>query len=634
MTSGVKFIPNWYYRNSLGRKYFSQDICTITGPMIGFKCNLLGDGTLATDKPLVISAAAAATITDGKYINSGPSKGYNTPPVYNYSQVVGSGPDSWEMYSYGYSASVNFVGNAEMMDSQFGIATYDAASYHNGSSDFAANKVYYATTVGQASSFGRAYAHIQLVNLPYVNVYFENTLYAVYTMGWAGYAKIPTYGPDTAGGIDYTALNVHNTCFQLGSTPTCPNGGMLNLGLGDYIDPTGLNPMFAGLTVYDNDIWSNIYDYPLGTPPTGYQKPETFMNWMTTKYTAFTCKSSGTFVATTASCLAKVTKNKLLTAATPGIFNFQAHQDVALPLASATVYTFNFKPNIYFSDHVQMTAYDYNFSLWAGGVVANASLPFLTTPFYALAAGQLGLQTTYINPAHPLTIYVIMNSTTVWNLGSTQVPIIPQHIFEKYFNLQSIFSAELSIDTSQPYAIANAYSNFTTGALTAPHWLLNLPNLEQGTGPFMLRTNDEVTNTGELIRNLNYYRNYWQTYTINASQSVHKGTPYALDMPITEWSYNTTLFTGDHIGQVPMTQVNLQGGSIVGWAAVVNPAGHALVGENISLVFNIATGHVTANIPTSTISVGAHELIIKASYTYLGLPRTYYEQYGFKVLHA
>ena len=40
---------------------------------------------------------------------------------------------------------------------------------------------------------------------------------------------------------------------------------------------------------------------------------------------------------------------------------------------------------------------------------------------------------------------------------------------------------------------------------------------------------------------------------------------------------------------------------------------------------------MTATISTSTLAKGAHEIIITQPYTYLGLPRTYYEQYGFKV---
>ncbi|MGD0476595.1 MAG: hypothetical protein ABSB29_00320 [Nitrososphaerales archaeon] len=621
LTAGTQFVPLWAYRTSLGRIYFST-ITEANAAKIGLTFTRVGNGGIAWAKIHVFNAAAAATITDGAYIGSGPQKGYNTAPVYNYTMTLNGQVDGgWDMYSYGYSASANFIGVAEQMDDAFGRNTADAASYHNGTGSYDANKVVYATTAGQAIGFGHKMGLDQLVNLPYVNVYFENTLFAMYSNAWAGYAKTPTYGPDTAGGIFYTAMNVHRTCFVTGlktppNTATCPNGGQFKLGLGLPPDvPGGLNPMYSGTTVYDDDIWLNIYDSLLNTPPTGFQKPAQFMNWMTSKYTSKVCTST-------------ILKPNKCVGITAGWFNFQAPQGVTQKIYKGTVYTFYLKPNIYWTDHTQMTGYDYNYSLWMEGETAPSSLPDLSTPYYGAMAGPLGIIATYVNPANPLQVSVVVNSSSLWNLGNLQIPIMPAHIFQTYFNLDSILSALLVIDTSQPYALANAYSNFTTGKPAAPEWLTNLPNLEVGTGAFQLRTFDEVTGGGLLIRNLNFYRNYWQTYTINASQQVHKGTPYSLDLPIYEWSYNATVCsTSDNICKVPMSSTYATEGA--GTAQVVTSSGKVLA--TYALVWNSVTGHITASIPTTTLSTGLHEVIITAHYTYLGLARTWYEQYGFKV---
>jgi ABC-type transport system substrate-binding protein len=630
VTAGTIFYPNWVYRISLNRLAFSQ-IVPSEGAKIGLTFDITGNGAMSYAKPNVILASAAAIIHDGSYITSGPDKGYNTPPVYNYTLTqTGNVDGKWDMYSYGYSASVNFVGNTEMYDSQFGTSTADTTNTHNGTADFYTNQVQYATTAGQAISAGKTFALIQQQTLNILNVYFENTLYGVYANGWAGYAAIPTYGPDTSGGLGYTALNAYNTCFTTAAAPTCKNGGNLKLALGAAPDvPSGLNPIYSGLTVYDDDVWLNMYDSALGVAPTAFTKPATYINWMTTKFTEKTC-------TTTVKVPTKCVGN------TAGWFDFQGLNTAthtgtqALNIYKGTIYTFTFKNNIYWSDGVQMNAYDYNFSLWASGLVAPFSLPDLGTDYYAYLSGPLGLMATYINPANPLQISVVINSSSVWNAGNLLVPIIPEHIWLPYFNLDSIFGSVLTIDTSQPYALANAYSNFTSGcsALSngckaAPVWLKNEPNLEVATGPFQLVINNEITGGGLLTRNLMYYRNYWQSYTINASQQIAKGTNYNLNLPIYQYQYNATLCPTQtqNTCQVLMGGVGTSVSYGAGTWAVVNSAGKSLESGSLTT----SGGHMTATISTSTLAKGAHEIIITQPYTYLGLPRTYYEQYGFKV---
>jgi hypothetical protein len=643
VTAGTIFYPNWVYRISLNRLAFSQ-IVPSEGAKIGLTFDITGNGAMSYAKPNVILAAAAAIIHDGTYITGGPNKGYNTPPVYNYTLTqTGNVDGKWDMYSYGYSASINIVGNAELMDDQFGTATADSTNIHNGTANFYANQIVYATTEGQAITAGKHMALDQLQDLNILNVYFENTLFGVFVNGWAGYAAIPTIGPDTSGGLGYTALNVHRTCFVTGlatppNTATCPNGGNFKLGLEAAPDvPGGLDPLYYGASAYDYDVWLNIYDSVLNTPPMGFTKPAQFMNWMTTKFTEKTCTTT---LADPTKCVGK----------TAGWFDFQYGPSPggtgrkALPIYEGTIYTFDIMPNVYFTDGVQMNAYDYNFSLWLSSLSWICYLPGegCSTPLL----GPLGLMATYINPANPLQISVVVNSSSVWNTGYLMVPIMPVHIWAPYFNLYVAFgylfpdlsvSSPLPIDTSQPFALANLYPNFTSGCSVpgdgckpAPTWLKNEPNLEVATGPFQLVLNNETTGGGLLTRNLMYYRNYWQSYTINASQRVAKGTNYNLNLPIYQYQYNSTLCPT----QAQNTCRVLMGGPGTdvtpgsGTADLVTAAGKVL--ESIPLTFS--AGYITASIPTSTLSVGAHEVIVTFTYTYLGLPRTYYEQYGFQVV--
>jgi hypothetical protein len=620
--AGTTFVPAWVYRTSLSRNYFSI-ITQGNANKIGLTFTLPGDGKMDYAKPNVINQITGVTVRNGQYC-TGPTatcfaKGYNSAPVFDFTATKAGGTDDWDMYSYGYSASVNFAGSTNMFDTQFLKATTDDTGYYNETAAFHANNVYYALNGGVAVTAGKAWTFDQMDQLPMLNVYFENTLFGVYANGWAGYANIPTYGPDTSGGLGYTALNVHKTCFTTGLlTPpahTCPNGGNFQLGLAAAVDPSGgMNPMYQGLTVYDDDVWLNIYDSALSTPPTGFQTPETFIPWMTTALpvthvhlNTFTGHGTGWF-------------DFCQSLAVSGLCNTAAGASTTgLKLVDGTSYTFNFLPNIYFTDGIQMTGKDYNYSLFAAGVQPSNALPDMATDFYGSVSGPLGLVATYVNPSNPLQITVYLNSTTAWNLGNLQIPIVPQHVWQ-YFNLDTTETAVTTLDTALPFgqAVNGNPSYCTYSCASVPSWIQHLPNLEVATGPFYLRTINELTSTGLLLRNLNYYRNYWQSYTINASQIVAKGTVYKLSIPITQLTYS-----GGTSGSTTNVKIT---SAITGTAQVYTGS---VAGPKYTLSCSLGVCH--ANIATSALAKGAHEIIITAKYTYLLKARVYYRQYGFQV---
>jgi len=245
--------------------------------------------------------------------------------------------DNWAMYSYSMGAGTDFVGSTNLFNSRFDdLVTTTMGDVHNATLDYYANKVDYASSPGVAASNNRLVALNQLQNLYAFNIYFENTLWAAYIVNWAGYANIPAYGPDTGSGLAYTLLNAYKTCYQVLSGQTC-NAGTFGVGLGDYPNADGgLNPLFGAATIYDSDVWENIFDTPLVTPPTGFQSPEVYTNWMTTSFT--TTHFTGT------------------TGTGPGWFNLQApnvfvandmHAGAGQHIYKGEYITLNFQPNLY-----------------------------------------------------------------------------------------------------------------------------------------------------------------------------------------------------------------------------------------------------------------------------------------------
>jgi len=634
---GDRFQPIWFYRTNDYRNYFS-DWISKDALKIGLTFSLAGNGGLGGAIDTVFYGSGGAVISDGTYKSTGKScntwgcKGYNTEPKYNYKTAAEGGSDSWDMYSYVYNYEGFFASMDMMMNSAYGSPAHsetNADNVHNATLDYATNAVIYATSAGAAASENRIVAADQLETLDYLNIYYVNVLYANFKNGWAGFAAIPSWGPNSGPGLGYTALNVHQSCYNSAATnnlATCPNGGTFKVGLGGSLDPDGgLNPLYHSSSRYDADVWQNIYDTPLTTPPTGFTAPLRFLNWMTSKYTV--TRFTGNVPA--------------------GSFLFQQYGSGLSPPDKGTriykgdIYTFYFLPNIYWTDHVQMNALDYNFSLWQSDLVAQADLPSLSTTFSGLLGGSSGLMATYVpqnqprpsTSSNPLEIQVYVNSTSVWDLADLQVPVMPMHIFEPYFSQDLFATSAKTLDTALNTTAALALDPINTTALPKiPAWLIALPNLEVGTGPFMLtypRTSTEETNnTALLIANPNYYREDWQMYAWNSSNVIAENTPYTLSIPIYEWTVSTSACRTavDNFCRVPMTTANTDTG-ITGAYEIVDSAGKGVTFG--SLTCGQAGGICSA--PMDTSHAGTFHVVINVQYSYLGLQRVWHQDFAFRV---
>jgi len=322
-----------------------------------------------------------------------------------------------------------------------------------------------------------------------------------------------------------------------------------------------------------------------------------------------------------------------------GSFLFQAaNGDKSTKIVKGEVYTFNFLPNIYWTDGVQMNALDYNYSLWQYDLAGSSLLPDSATPGTGELTGPTGLIASYVPPgqgSEPLTIQVYINSSSVWNLLLLQISILPAHIFSHYFN-NDLFSSSTTLDTALNAKAAIALDPINKTGL--PAWLMAEPNLEVGTGPFILNyprtSTEETTSTGLIVANPNYYRENWQMYTWNSSNIVSKGDSFTESFPIYLWTYSTTACASavDNVCKVPMSTANVDGGKITGtWSIVKGTSDTApyTVVSSGPLTCGAANGDCTATLPTGT--AGTFHVIIQVQYSYLGLSRTWYQSWGYKV---
>ncbi|MBI3858864.1 MAG: hypothetical protein HY296_01280 [Thaumarchaeota archaeon] len=679
---GNYFVPLWVYRNSLGRHYFSDWIVP-NSARIGLltAANLKGTGGIVYARAHVFGPSAAAVISDGIYTPTGTSAtcaasypkpglvfstttsgagacpGWNTKPVYNYSHTVyGAGIDDWDMYSFGYSASVNYVFFVDAQNSAFGASTINPTNLHNATMDKYSNPSIFASTGSAASAATVNVAKAQLRGLAMMVIYYTKTLFANYITGWAGWAFIPNYGTSGGPGLFYTGLNLYRTCWT-STTSTCapsqisaptlsnpPYSTTLNVGLDQIPDPNGgLNPLWPATTVYDNDVWGNIYDSPLNTPVAGFQAPLQFMSWMTTSF------STTSFTGSTPTGCATF-KN----------FYFQkaSHQTCAQGQISqafnGNIYTFVFRNNVYFSDHVRADAYDFNYSLWQSGVtnpfLTVGLLPDLSTPFLGLLAGGSGLILSQISP-DGLTLKAWINNHAVWNLLNLGVPVLPWHIF-KYYN-QDKFATDVTMLDTAKQPLAQCTFTRTGSCAVLPGWLKALPNLEIGTGPFILRTTDETLGSALLVNNPNFYRAFWQYYTYAPANQVIHGASFTIKTNVYEWTYNTTRCPlTDHKCKIPMTLSNLgvtggaNGGANVAGATlsslctlgctwkIVDASGTTIPGFSGTLTCGLANGLCqSSSFSTAALPAAPYlaHVIVTVHYTYNGLARTWVQDLGFKL---
>ncbi|HUI00795.1 MAG TPA: ABC transporter substrate-binding protein [Nitrososphaerales archaeon] len=589
--NGQPFTPKFIYRSDDPLRTGVATSLINNAKAIGLQFNAVGTSKAT---PLVYSPSAAAALKPGVY---NAATGYNTPPQFNYS-AAGS-TDTWDMYTFGWITSADYNWAFSFLNSQNVATSLNFLNYYNQTMDFDTNAVQYASTIQAANAAAQKVDEDNAVNLPYLMSFYQNTLWADYVNGWTGYVNVPAYGPNAIVGTYYTLLNVQPV---VNGKPA--NGGTFNYAIHQAADAGGMNPLYNTNWQWQADIWGEIYDTPLATPPAQTNVALALINWMTTSYNvaAFNGK----------------------TGTSPGWFQMQGKQGVANNIVNGDVITLNFAKNITWTDHVPLTAADYNFSLFAQGVSAPDALPDIATPVSGTLSGPSGLWATYIPPNNPYQLQIYVNSTSVWNIPTvTDLAVMPWHIF-KYFNIDKIATATAAMDTTLPYAQATANSQcnspctFLTST-SAPTWLQYLPNLEVGSGPFSLRAFSATTGAGELDKNVNYFRSAWKASAATGTA----GTPYTLTEDINETIYNAG---SSAMGGVPSGQTGVVPiANATGTVTVISPSGSTVTSVPLSGGTN---GVYTASIPTTGLGGGTYELVTNATYNFLGLARTWYQANG------
>jgi ABC-type transport system substrate-binding protein len=660
--TGTVFSPTLQYRS---------DDPLRTGVALGLIANAAEIGLvfnvegIAGSGGRIYGPSIGAVISPGLY-NS--TTGYNSPPVVNAADA-NSSADAWDMYTYGWVTSDNFEAQAEFWNSAFMGSSINFVNFYNRTMDYYSNAVLYATTIAGADAAAINIAKVEMQQLPYLNSYFENTLFADFVQGWTGYANEPTVGPNTGGGIYYTLLNVHPTNTLV--------GGTLNYAVHEQADSSGMNPIYNTNWVWQADLWGEVYDTPLATPPTLFTTVNSFLNYMTTSYSVapYTGKIPGgsfyfqaKYETATTGCGKKLTS--------------PCYYTVPKAITNGETVTFNFAKNITFTDGVPFTAKDYQFSLYIWDLaVKQTTQADVETPDTGLMTGPSGLIASHVTVSKTVdSITIYINSNSVWNLADVVVPVMPQHLLQ-YFNPDHIATGAETLDTTLPYVsdvgylTASTPANTTThlGAITvpkAPKWVTYEPNMEVGTGPFALSVYSETTGAGELTANVNYFRSAWYA-DINATTNTFAPNHiYTNNFTISMYIYNPTSATycGVAAGTNGYCGITgkVSGASSVKTSKVVTleycttapvgtgpPTNCTTLAGTYNLVQYIVksctpTGTVVGGkcpkgdklvktptdqyvltLPTTTMAAGYYEVILQTSFSFQGLSRTWYQATGF-----
>ena len=585
---GVQWIPTMYYRIDDPLRTGAAERLVYEASLIGLQFNAKGSTSTVTSAA-VYGSTVLGVIHPGVY---NPATGYNTPPVFNYTVAKNGQPDSWDMYTAVWLG----LGSAFSYDYSFmnsaNCGTQDFTNYYNATMDYYTNQVEYATSVTAAAHAAQEAEVVFAQNNPYVIMFWNSQLYSVYLNGWTGYVAWPGSGPMTFPGAYWTFLNVHPS--------NQPTGGKFVFALHEIPDGGfGFNPLYVTNWNWQIDIWNEIYGTALNQNPAQPTTSLAYIGW-TGPYNV------SSFTGNTGSGA--------------GWFEFQTTQS-SQKIHQGTVITLNFDKNITFSDNVPFTAYDYNFSLYVFNVAG--SLKDNDNPWGHGLAGSKGLIATHISPNDPYQIELYVNSSSIWNIMQIQrVTIFPLHIW-KYFNPDAVSTATKALDITLPYdKAAAACSCSANGVTSAPTWLRDLPNLGVSNGPFKLTFYDPATGSGILVKNLNYYRAAWWA----GAPTVTTGSAFTFSTNINESIYNSGSaalggVAAGSTGTVPITNAT---------GTVTLLLNDQQVGSPVALTAG-SSGKYTASIPTSSLSAGTYELVVNATYNFLGLPRVWYQAAGLVV---
>lgn len=572
------FMPQIYYRfddpeiRTPAEQLLAEDASSI---------NLTLAATGITDSQVdayIFGPASEAVISQGVM-----GSNYQTikPPVFNWT-YVDDGGDNWGMYTFGWIVNFNPTFTWAFFNSQM-VGIDNFGNYYNFTMDYSTNILNFANSTHIAQEAATRVQQYYYQNLPYVVFGWENSLYAVNptsSPGWTGFANIPSAGPSTESGLYYTALNVHPA--------NKPNGGTFTEALEQV--PSSLDPLYVVNWVWQEDVWQETYDSPLLTPPTGVL--------------------NGTLANEIASYKVAGDLTKPIGSG-PGWYNpFDASE-----IKNGEIVTLNFWKNATWNDGIPLNAYDYNASLYLWNIQGNSPTD---TPLSYESAPPSGLLATYIPPKNPDQIQLYINSTIIWNIYNINIPVLPWHLFQ-LFNASLIATYNSAIDLTQHYSSAlNGYLNKQYQA-NPPEYLLYMPNLEIGSGPFVFQSWNTETNVINLTRNTNFYRSAWESF----SKNVTEGNKYDFSTNIQLEFYNAGTKT---IGKVPPGQTGyLPIKNATGTLSVLYPNGDLVATYRL---INEGNGKYGASIKTGSLKPGMYELVTQANYSAFGLSRVWYSYNG------
>jgi hypothetical protein len=389
-----------------------------------------------------------------------------------------------------------------------------------------------------------------------------------------------------------------------------------------------LNPLYSTEWVWQEDIWGQIYDSPLMPAPTALTTVNDYINWMTV--------APGN-VTTLYSNLVKPFTGTTQTGAGWSNAWQPGSSNTPKKIVNGQVITLDFRNNITWSDNVPLTAYDFNYSLWAWNITGNSGS---YTPLMYEMYGSSGLIATYINPSDPYEIQIYVNSSSIWNLNEVTVSVLPMHILHN-FNVADLAQPTGAVDLTQPStstATDAASSSFCGKGclLNDPTWMQYLPNLEVGSGPFYLYTYAGITSgAGVLKANPNYDRTAWNVIAAMPANTIPAtATSYPFSTNIQEFTYNptasTVTFGGDY-GSLASYATGYVGITNATASIQLYSSNGTKVGSAVTTGITETDGTYTASIGTSALTPGAYEIVLTANYNFLGLARAWYQASGFTI---
>jgi hypothetical protein len=550
------FTPYLFYRSNLFRNYWGAAVLA-WGSSIGLQIMGAGPGGGGGAANNCLGPRSEDVIAPGVY---NPATNYNSLPVWNSTAVaadycdmltygfIASGPDL-ESDLLGYNsqtAGTGGVSTGNVFDDQATTSPPDTvAGYASwvphltvNNLDYDTNSVEFATTAAQAYGAAQDFMDAYALQIPTVIGYYLNTLYVDNANGWTSFVQAPVTGPNELAGLRYTLLNAHQ-CGAATCTLGAPDGGVTGGTLSVAIDEAPACPPVEWACedgTPSQDVWQNVYDTPLITPPSHLADQFYYVDYLTSSHNVTNLPGSRvlgiggtwyyfqepcaglipawTFAARLAACQGRSGPYQAPGPLQHGIGLTRSERTIQ----NGQVITLNFRHGLTFYDGALVFADDYVFSLNLLDVAGSPNLPDSISPTASTLAGPLGLiaartLNAYGGPcsARCPTVQLYIGSQSFWNLADVVVPVMPAHVW-KYFNPDHVATAAFgSVDATRPFGIAaSAFSTQGAPRPSATAWIYYLNNLEIGTGPYYLSSWNGGAGMGVIAANPFYFNPNWK----------------------------------------------------------------------------------------------------------------------------